>query len=671
MGFEVFRNACPRNCYGTCSILSYVEKGELKKVTGDPKHGFTQGHLCAKGYAYTQYVYNPLRLKYPILQTPRGSGNWKRISWDEAYTIIAEKILELYDRYGSNLACGYNKFSGNLGILHYAVEGMFNSIGPHTKPFGNLCSSTGEEAVKAAFGQLISPIPEKMAKSKLIIIWGANPAITNIHQMKFIYEARRNGGKLVVIDPVYTETAAKADLYIQIKPGSDALLALGIAKVLIEQKSLDDHFIQHETSGWEHYMNFIQHHIDLSTVCAKTGVNIEVIQELAELYADIKPIATWNGLGIQRNEYGSQSIEAIISLAAITGNLYLPNGGVFYIHADITDFPLTLLNFPEKKHPKLKESRFINSANYAIAAKNLSDPPLKFLWIAQRSPLSQDHRIKAWEELLKSLEFVVTVDLYMTNTAKQSDLVLPAASHFEEEDLNVGYWHHWLSINQKSIAPYFDAKSDLRIARELTKKLNELSPGFSNFPYHLEPMDWIKNELTPKVKTLYGISSYKDLLEGPRHRKDLDGQTLSHKGEFTFFHPDGGKKLFANLSCDEGEENSIYPFRLLSPQSLLKIHSQFSEVPWLYPEPEETIVEMNNFVAESKGISEETKVKIFNQYGSVIALSKVNPFLPNDVILVKQTGTNSINQLIGYHVEDEDSPTSTHFYDSHVDIMKN
>src|SRR5690606_25044867 len=124
---EIFRNVCPRNCYGTCSMLSYVENGILTKVTGDPKHGYSKGHLCAKGYAYTQYVYNPYRLKYPVLQSPRGSGNWKRISWDEAYNIIARKILELHDRYGSNLALGYNKFSGNLGILHYATEGMFNS----------------------------------------------------------------------------------------------------------------------------------------------------------------------------------------------------------------------------------------------------------------------------------------------------------------------------------------------------------------------------------------------------------------------------------------------------------------------------------------------------------------------------------------------------------------
>lgn len=661
---ELYRNACPRNCFGTCSIVSYVDNGMLTKVTGDPKHGFTQGKLCAKGYAYTQYVYNPYRLKYPILQSPRGSGNWKRITWDEAYNIIAKKILELYDRYGSNLGLSYSKFSGNLGLLHYATEGMFNSLGPHTKPFGNLCMGTGEQAAKESFGDLTSPIPEDMIRAKLIVIWGANPAITNIHQMKFIYAARRNGAKVVVIDPIFTETAAKADIYIQINPGSDALLAYGIAKLLLEKKGTD--FLPEDVTGWEEYKDFLQNQVDISTVCKGTGVTQDLIERLAEAYETAKPAATWNGFGIQRNKNGGDSIKAINSLVAISGNIHKKGGGVYFAHEDITDFPLNLASFPEKKHPTIEGSRFINVSNFATAAKNLSDPPLKFLWIASRSPLSQDQNLKAWEELLGNLELIVTVDLYMTDTAKSSDLILPAASHFEEEDLNVGYWHHWLSINQKAITPYFEAKSDLMIARELTKRLNELSPGFSDFPYELEPIDWIEKELTTEVKKLYGINSYRDLLNGPRHRQDLNKDGKYTTEEFSFSIP-SEKKL---LSYQEEQEKNLYPYRLLSPQSLLKIHSQFSSVSWLHPEPEETIVEINEALAKEKDIRDGVLVKVFNEHGSVVATSKINVHLPKDVILVKQTGKNTINQLIGYQMEDENSPDSTHFYDSHVNVAK-
>lgn len=650
-------------------MLSYVKDGKLLKVTGDPKHGFTQGHLCAKGYAYTQYVYNPLRIKYPIYQSSRGSGNWKRITWNEAYAIIAQKILELNDRYGSNLACGYNKFSGNLGLLHYAVEGMFNSIGPHTKSYGNLCSSTGEEAIKSSLGQIVSPRPEDMARAKLIVIWGANPAVTNIHQMKFIYKARRSGGKLVVIDPIYSVTAAKADLYVQITPGSDAFLAFGIAKLLIEKGIWDESSMKDETIGWANYKNFLQNRIDLNTICEKTGISIDVLEKLANLYATMKPLATWNGFGIQRNEFGGLSIKAIASLSAISGNLHLENGGVYYANDDLNAFPLTLLNFPEKKHPIIRKSRSINSLNFALEAKNLSDPPLKFLWIASRSPLSQDQHIKEWKNLFRQLELIVTVDLYMTETGKYSDIILPAASHFEEEDLNVSYWHHWLSINQKTIPPYFEAKSDLHIARELTRKLNELSPDFSSFPSDLKPTDWINAEISEEIKSLYNIGSYQDLIKGPKQRKMQNAQINNENQKFTFLDLNEIDLLSINVSNLDREENRQYPYQLLSPQSLLKIHSQFSEVTWLYPEPEETIVELTDIVAKDKNIHEGMRVKIFNQFGSIIASVKINPFLPRNVILVKQTGKNSINQLIGYFVDKHDIKSGP-FYDSYVDITK-
>lgn len=662
---KITRNACPRNCFGTCSILSYVQDDKLLKVTGDPKHGFTQGHLCAKGYAYTQYVYNPLRLKYPMLQTPRGSGNWKRISWNDAYTIIAEKMVELYQRYGSNLASGYNKFSGNLGLLHYAVEGMFNSIGPHTRAYGNICLSTGEQAVKESFGHLVSPIPEDMENSKLIVIWGANPAVTNIHQMKFIYKARKKGGKLVVIDPIFTETAEKADLYVQIRPGTDAFLALGIAKQLQMNGDVDHDFIETQL-GWKEYQDILEQ-LELSEVCERTGVQIEVIEELASMYGKIKPAATWNGIGIQRNRWGGQSIKAINSLVAMSGNLNLEGGSVYFTHGDIHDFPLNLLNYPEKEHPSIKASRLVNSSNFAMEARNLQDPPLKLLWIASRNPLTQDQNIDIWHELFNSLELIITVDLFMTDSAKYADLVLPAASHFEEEDLNVGYWHHWLSINQKTIPPFFEAKSDLKIARELTQKLNEISPQFSTFPYDLEPIDWIKRELNDDIKTLYGINSYRDLLEGPKPRK----KSQEHERGFPFTH------VFSNdfstpgqISTEMDQQKDAFPFRLLSPQSLLKIHSQFAVLPWLYPETEETIVELNEKVSVDYGISENLKVKLFNDKGFVIAKAKTNKYLPADVILVRQTGKNSINQLIGAQIRKEKDPTSTFFYDSYVDISK-
>lgn len=662
----VYRNSCPRNCFGTCGILSHVENGRLVKVAGDPAHGFSQGHLCAKGYAFTQYVYSENRLKFPMKQSPRGSGKWIRISWEEAFTAIAEKMIELKSRYGSNLASGYNKYSGNLGLLHYAVEGMFNSIGPHTKPVGNPCALSGKHAINRSFGQDFSSDPEAMANAELIVLWGANPAVTNVHQMKFIQAARRKGALFAVIDPVFTPTAQKADLYIQIKPGTDAWLAYGISKILLAEGKIASDFLAFRTAGWEPYRKFLEEDICLEEVYKRTGVCEEAVRAIADLYGERKNAFTWNGLGIQRNTEGRGSIEAINSLAAMAGNLTAPYGGLYYMHFDVEDFPLSLLNHEGPGHSKIKASREVDIGHFARGALNLQEPPLKLLWIASRNIATQDQNLNAWKELLSQLELIVVVDLYMTKTAEQADIVLPAASHFEEEDLNVGYWHYWLSLNQKAIPPYYEAKSDLQIARELTARLNELAPGFSNFPSSKEPIDWIKEELTPEMLNRYSIASWEDLLDGPRKRQDL-AQGIPSGGKFNF--PgisealEMAGKTFAPTSRKPGG------YRLLSPQSLLRIHSQYEKISWLYGENPGNWIEISAKAAREQEIEDGAIIELFNEHGALSGIARINPTLPDDVVQAAQAGSSPVNQLIassgGMEIQE-----STYFYDSLVMLRK-
>ncbi|WP_042347346.1 molybdopterin-dependent oxidoreductase [Bacillus massiliigorillae] len=665
----IYRNTCPRNCYGTCGMLSYVQDNQLIKVTGDPKNGFNKGKLCAKGYAATQYVYNSQRLQYPMKQVPRGSNNWIRISWDEAYTIIAEKILELYHRYGSHLACGYNKFSGNLGILHYATEGMFNSLGGHTKPVGNLCALTGINAIQKAFGTDFSGIPEKMAFAKLIIIWGANPAVTNIHQMKYIYEARRNGAKLVVIDPVFTETAKKADLYIQINPGSDVYLALAIAKIIVEKDLYATEYMEKHVEGWTEYKHYLLNDVDIDVVIKKTGVVVEAIDELVHLYCSIKPAVTWNGLGIQRNEKGRVSISAINSLAALTGNLEVENGGIYYLHSHIEAFPLNLLNIEGPKQD-CSISREIDISDFAKEALALTDPPLKLLWIASRNIITQDQNLREWEELLEQQELIVAVDLFMTKTVEKADIVLPAATQFEEEDLHVGYWHYWLSLNQKAIPAYYETKSDLMIARELMRKVNELHPGMSTFPSDKNPIDWIEEELTPEIKELYQINSLEDLNYQP-YMKQVDVDDSSMQRKFHVFSEEESKELSYYDALLHEEEMKAGFFRLITPQSLLRIHSQYEHISWLKNHEEvDSVVEVSKQAAKQLNIENNSQVKLYNDNGSFIGKALINPHLPKQVILVNQAGNNPINRLIGIEGKQTKALESVHFYNSIVQMKK-
>lgn len=665
MNDGIFRNTCPRNCFGSCGMLSHVKNGKLVKVTGDPSHGFTDGKLCAKGYAYTQFVYNPHRLKYPMLQSPRGSGNWRHITWDQAYEIIAEKMIQLKERYGSNLASGYNKYSGNLGLLHYATEGMFNSIGPHTKPFGNPCALTGLNALARSFGSQFSSVPEDMACSRLIVLWGANPAVTNVHQMKFIYEARRKGAILVVIDPIFTQTAKKADLYLQIKPGTDKWLALGLAKLILENGYASPDFLNDKGVGWREYLDFLAEGFTMEDVYEMTGIATEAIAELYSLYSTVNPAATWAGLGIQRNSHGNDSIEAITSLVAISGNLILPHAGLYFMHSEVEQFPNQLLHHQGPVYEEVGP-RFVDISDYASNVLAFKEPPLKLLWIASRNIFTQDQNLAEWMELFDQLELIVTVDMYMTKTAKQSDLVLPATTHFEEEDLNVGYWHYWLGYNQKAIPAYYGAKSDLQIARELTTRLNQLSPGFSNFPAEKEPIDWIRGELTPKILDRYAIDSLEALMEKPHSKKEKPAFP-SDTPLFSFFTP-GEKKAMAESTGNS--ETGTDDYTLLTPQSLLKIHSQYEWVTWLNGKVEtESMIEIPVSAARKHGLKNDEKIELYNENGSFVGITNVANHLPDTVVLTHQAGSNPINQIMK-NTNQETPDSSSYFYDSVVKIRK-
>jgi anaerobic selenocysteine-containing dehydrogenase len=399
-------------------------------VEGDPQHGYTKGRLCLKGYAYPEYVYHSRRLRYPLRQYPRGSGQWQRISWDEALTAISEKILELNTRYGSNLALSYNKFSGNLGFLHQAVEGMFNSFGPHTKAIGDPCLAAGSDALVYDCGEATGPDPESMAEAELIVIWGVNPAWTAVHQLHFIEKARDRGAPVVVIDPLFTATAAKADLYLQIQPGTDGLLALAVLKILHEEGKLERTAIRDYISGWEPFEAYLMAKIDLEAAAEQIGIDAAGIRELAVLYARHHPAANWVGFGVQRHANGGQTVRAVNALTALTGNLGVKGGGLFYCYLAGQNF---VQSISQVAGPV--PDRLINFNHFPQEALKLQDPPLKFLWIASRNPLSQDPAVKNWEKLIAQLEMVVTVDLFMSQTAEKSDIVLPASSHFEELDL--------------------------------------------------------------------------------------------------------------------------------------------------------------------------------------------------------------------------------------------
>ncbi len=677
-GYKITRHVCPRNCYGACGMVAYTKNGILKKVDGDPAHEYTKGKLCAKGYSYINRVYHRDRIKYPLLQEKRGSGKWKRISWNKALSLIASKIIELNNRYGSNLSICLNKYSGNFGVLHNAVEGFFNGLGETTRVIGSPCWSAGLDAQYYDFGSYETSDPSDIQNAKLIILWGVNPAWTAVHSLPYIYQAQDQGAKVIVIDPIQTITAKKADKYVQIRPGGDGALAIAIAKILIENDLYDQSFIDQYTLGWQLFKEYVEG-LDMSELIEQCDVNEETISSLAKQIGTIKPCFIWLGFGMQRHSNGGQNIRAIDALCAMTGNIGLPGGGVNFAQLTTWKYTNDILN------NKDIENRIIEINEFSNQLKELKDPPIKFLWVSCRNLLTQDPQQNKTIESLRELEMIVTVDHFLTATALQSDIVLPATTHFEEEDIVSGYWHHIVGINEKAIEPYFESKSDLEIAKALSKKLNQESPGFSSFATSGDPIDFIEREFNEDFYNLLETEHWSKLKDEPKRANipktawvDREFKTPSTKYEF--YSERAKKDGFSPLpQFDRGMEPSQkYPYWLLTPHSQFGLNSQFQNLDWVSSMNPEPYVYLNPKLAEKKNIDNNSMIKVFNQFGEVIVKIKTTSDVPMDTILFYQSwfpnSNLSINVLVpGFPTDMGKVSTGSRgiaFYDAFVDFEK-
>lgn len=636
--YSITRHVCPRNCYSTCSMLGFTKNGRLEKVAGDPKHRYTKGLLCSKGYNYINYVYHPERLKYPMVQIPRGSGNWQRISWREALDRIAEKIIELYGRYGTHESLALNKYSGNMGILHHAMEGFFNGLGSTSRAVGNPCWSAGMDAIHYDFGEHQTSDMEDILHAKTIILWGINPVWTSIHAMNYIYEAQKQGAKVVAIDPIYTETAKKSDVFIQVKPNSDGALAAAIAKYLLDHQLYDADFLSQHTVGWEELINHLQS-LSMDEALAQCGQTIEAIQFLAESFCKNRPAFVWIGFGMQRHQNGGQNIRAINALAAMTGNIGVKGSGVQFGQRSTWKFTYNILNPTDAQQNTA--NRHLDFNDFANELQKQEDPPIRFLWITCRNLLTQSSNVEQLKKALAPLELIVTVEQFLTETAQFSDLVLPATTLFEEWEIMPSYWHHWISINEPAIEPYYESKSDLEIARLLSQQLNESIEGFSSFPTKMTDEQFIEQEFTDEFYQNMGITHWRELLDGPR-RMDLSKTAWETK---EFKTPSGKIELFSmqasknqlspfGMGLSKEAENTLYPYRVLLNHEPFRINSQFRNLDSFKKIMKDPCIYLHPALAEKKNIQAESFVRLFNENGEIVMRAKLSNDVNPETLLI-------------------------------------
>ena len=661
--YQVFRNACPRNCYDTCSIKTYVRDGIVQFVEGAPESTFTKGALCVKGYTYPRRLYSPDRIKYPMIQDKRGSGNWRRISWDEAMDRIADKILEIKKRDGSLLGLGLTKYSGNFGITNYGVEGMMSSLGYTTRFVGTPCWPAGIDAQNYDLGDMWCNDPEDFVKAKYIIVWGGNPAWCSMHSMKYLYQARENGAKIVVIDPVFTQTAAKADMYWRVKPGTDGALALGMARHLLDKGLVNQDFVNNYAVGYAEFADYLRQNVTVDWASEISGIPAEDIRSLAEEFAAAKPATVWIGYGMQRHTNGGAMVRAIDAFVAMTGNIGVEGGGARYgqmrtwgfnYHAMIRKQPEGSIGFVGATGPKGEfdfagesgtaySDRALNINKTAQEILDAKDPELKMLWVSCKNPFAQDFDRNKLEKAFARLEMVVTVDQFFNETVQHSDIVLPVTTLFEEWTVNVSYWHYWLSLNEQAVKPMHEARSNIEIAAALSRAMNKKAPGSCTFPQEVDGREWMIKEFNKGVYDYFGISSWEELRNGPVKAKLSSSAAWNER---VFMTPSGKYEFRSDLCAQNGFKalpeyvpgrEATAPFRLLTPHVQFGLHSQFVNLDWMenfYPEP---FVYIHPDAAEAKGIRDMDSVRVFNSTGEVKVRARLTSNVARNCVVMYET----------------------------------
>jgi anaerobic selenocysteine-containing dehydrogenase len=627
-----FLTACPRNCYSTCSMLVTVERDRLTAVEPAPPEGFapnlaTPDGPCLKGLSYVERQHSPDRILHPLRRDAR--GGFSRITWEEALDEIASRLDGARRSHGPQAVLHYAG-SGTKGLLNGCSLEFWRLFGGCTTTYGDLCWPAGLEATRLTLGENVHNAPWDLANARLIVMWGKNAAETNVQQMRFVNQAMDAGARLVVIDPRRTETSERAELLIQPRPGTDGHLALAAARILIERGMIDRGYVERHVLGFDEFSAMTRERTveEASAVC---GVPAQSIVELAELLGRTRPATICAGFGMQRYTNSGSTMRSLIALLALTGNVGVPGGGWVYANLATQVFggardPIAFYP-PDEPDGVLRVS--VSTARLGRDMLAQRDPALRVAWVERGNPLAQNPETGAVREAFRALEFRVVVEQFMTDTAREADVVLPAKTMFEQTDVIGAYWHYYLQLRPRVIAPPGEVRPETEIFRALarrlrldTSRLDELIPG----PDEADVRAWLSRRLAPLGLTL------KDLEAGPVPAPGCADVAFA---DLSFPTPSGRIELLsaeaaARWGADplpraevpvesavRADTDPAYPLQILTPNTKNRIHSQFGNLELIRVHDGGPELQIHPDDAAARGLSEGATARVFNARGEV------------------------------------------------------
>lgn len=665
MAREVVIGACPHDCPDTCSILTTVEDGKAIAVRGNPDHPFTKGRLCVKVNDYQNRVYSDQRLLYPMKRVgPKGSGQFARITWDEALDEIAGRWKAIIAESGAQAILPYS-YLGTQGIINGLNVGdpLFNKLGASVCE-RTFCDSGSCTAYMMTIGHTPGVDPESFVHSKYIILWACNTLSTNSHHWPFIEQAKRSGAKLVVIDPVRTRTARLADWHIPIRPGTDGALALAMMHIIIKEGLTDRDYIDKHTIGFDELAERCEAYTP-EFASAETGIPVEDILKLTREYAKTPPAVVRIGVAVERHAGGGQTVRAIACLPALTGAWRHVGGGLLQL--PIWAFPV---NWPGLMRPDLQPEtmRVINSWKLgpALAGEMSLDPPIRALFVYNANPMAMVSQQQAIERgLARENLFTVVSEQFLTDTARYADIVLPATTQLEQADIMFSWGHLYLSYNNPAIAPLGEAVPNTELFRRLARAMDIDDPFFfrSDDAMIADSMDWSSPVLAGITLDALKQKGYMrltmDAADSWAPHRDGNFPTASGKCEFKSSLAAGGNfvaPLFRQgyggdqagepvdplphyLPPNESPRTAPalaerFPLSLISPKSHAFLNSNYGNLPAQVAQAgEQQAVLLHPEDAGPRGIAAGTPIRVFNERGAFEAFATLSADVMRGVVV--------------------------------------
>jgi anaerobic selenocysteine-containing dehydrogenase len=637
--------SCTCDCPDTCSILACVENGRVAHLRGNPGFKPTAGFLCRKARGFLARLYSPDRILRPMR---REGSRWREVSWEDAMSLLAAKMEAAYGTHGP-LSVLYFRDSGSIAALKHINDRLFNLLGGATFMSGTLCGGAGIAGQTCDFGYRTAHDPEDLLNSRVIIIWGRNPAVTNIHLMPLLKRARKAGSRIVLIDPVATETSRLVDTHLQIAPGTDALLAIGLTMVLLEEGCGEADFIKSRTNGFTRYLK-ATHTVDLALVARETGLAENEIRDLAMHCCRERPVAVIGGWGLQRRRDGALAYRYIDAFAAVAGSIGVRGGGVSHGMDEMRWFDLgaALNDEPARR-------RFLPRPQAGRAILSAVDPRIEVAVVTGANPVNQCPNTDLVRRAFDEIPFVAVCDMFMTDTAAVADLFLPATHFLQERDILGSYWHNYVMPVNPAQPRLGEEKTDLEIMHLLARKLGVAGrlPG--------EPDYYLKQIVSPLAADGVNLEG---LMRGPYRPQAAvdvpfaDGRFMTPSAKFEFVD-----SLPARPAG-----SAEYPYWLLSPHPAGSIHSQLADVSQEGP-PE---AHVSAATARACGLGPGDEVEVRTAAGALTCRAAVGGRVRDDTVLIYEGWWDRLGGSVNRLTPDtlSDGGNSATYYDARCSLRR-